>query len=86
MSFKPLDLIVFIPLIPAVPVVITWFLPWERWIPQRLPKSIIGPYLLYCSFGAWYFDMPWWSIVLVAVWGIGISFVAIYERGERKDT
>jgi O-antigen ligase len=49
------DVLVFIPLIPAIPVIATWFLPWERWIPKRIPKKIIGPYLLYCAFALWYF-------------------------------
>lgn len=55
---KTLDVLVFIPLIPALPVLATWYLPWERWIPTKLSKSVIGPYLLYCAFGAWYFKMP----------------------------
>ena len=83
---KPLDVAVFIPLIPALPVLATWYLPWDDWLPKRLPKSIIGPYLLYCSFGAWYFDMGWWVVAAVAVWGIGVSSVAIYEHATRKDT
>lgn len=83
---KPLDVVVFISLIPALPVLVTWYLPWERWIPKRIPKSIIGPYLLYCSFGAWYFHISWWFVLLVAILGVGVSFAAIYEHTQRKNT
>lgn len=70
MSPKIVDVLIFIPLIPAVPVIATWFLPWERWIPKRIPKTIIGPYLLYGSFAAWHFRMSSWFILLLAAWGI----------------
>ena len=85
MSVKTLDVIVFIPLIPALPVLATWYLPWERWIPRTIPKKVIGPYLLYCAFGAWYFEMPWWIVVLVAICGIGVCFAAIYKYAEHKN-
>ncbi len=76
---KILDVLILIPLIPALPVVVTWFLPWERWIPRKVPKKIIGPYLLYCAFGEWYFKMPWWSVVMVSLLGIGVSVMALVE-------
>ncbi len=80
MSLKPLDVLVFTPLIPVLPAVVTWYLPWERWIPKWLPRKVIGPYLLYCAFGAWYFNMPWWFVLLVGIWGTAICGYGIYEH------
>lgn len=76
---KTLDVLVFIRLIPALPVIATWYLPWETWIPKKLPKSVIGPYLLYCAFGAWYFKMPWWVVAGVSLFGIVVCVLAIFE-------
>jgi hypothetical protein len=76
LSAKTIDVLIFIPVIPAIPVIATWFLPWERWIPRKIPKSIIGPYLLYCSFAAWHFHEPRWVIAGVAVFGFAVSTIA----------
>lgn len=79
-----IDVLIFIPVIPAIPVIATWFLPWEDWIPRKVPKKIIAPYLLYCSFVTWHFKQPWWLVLMVAGWGIAISVMAIFElRKER---
>ena len=74
-----LKILIFIPLIPALPVLATWFLPWERWIPRIVPKKIIGPYLLYCTFAAWYFKMPWWTVLIFGAFGAVVSAIAFYE-------
>ena len=79
MSPKMVDVLIFIPLIPALPVVATWTLPWERWITKRIPKSILGPYLLYCSFAIWHFRMSWWVVLLFAAWGIGVSASVTFQ-------
>jgi hypothetical protein len=42
LSPKTVDTLVFIPLIPALPVLATWVLPWERWIPRIISKVVIG--------------------------------------------
>jgi hypothetical protein len=76
---KIVDALVLISLIPVLPVIALWFLPWETWIPKFVPKKIIGPYLLYCTFGAWYFGMPWWLLIMVALWGIAVCAFAILE-------
>jgi hypothetical protein len=47
-----LDVLILIPLIPAAPLVITWWLPWERWLSEEVPKYLLGPYLLYAAFAA----------------------------------
>ena len=79
MSAKTVDVLIFIPLIPAIPVIATWFLPWERWIPKKIPKTIIGPYLLYCAFAIWHFKQSSWFVLLVSLWGIAISVMAIFD-------
>jgi Protein of unknown function (DUF3592) len=84
LSTKIVDALVFIPLIPAAPVVATWWLPWERWIPKKIPNKVVGPYLLYCSFAGWYFNMPWWFIVGVALWGGVVCIMAAFEVRKRK--
>ena len=79
MSAKAVDVLILIPLIPAIPVIATWFLPWERWIPRVVPKKVIGPFLLYGALAAWHFQLPWWEVILVAVWGSVVSGMAISE-------
>jgi hypothetical protein len=58
------DVLITIPLIPLFPVLATWWLPWERWLPSKIPKWILGPYLVYAAFAAWHFDMPWWVCLM----------------------
>jgi hypothetical protein len=80
------DALVFIPLIPALPVLATWFLPWERWNPSRVPNSIIGPYLLYCAFAAWYFKTPWWFVVGVSLRAIIVCVIAVFEKKNQPNS
>ena len=79
MSANIVDVLIFIPLIPAIPVIATWFLPWQRWIPKKIPKKIIGPFLLYCAFAIWHFKQPWWIVSMAGLGGIAVSAVAIFE-------
>jgi hypothetical protein len=85
LSAKTIDVLIFIPLIPALPVIVTWWLPWERWIPRKIPNKVIGPYLLYGSFAAWHFKMAWWFIALVALWGIVVSAMALLDRAQKRN-
>jgi len=78
-SANIVDVLIFIPLIPAIPVIATWFLPWERWIPKKIPKKIIGPYLFYCAFAIWHFKQPWWIVSMAGLGGIAVSAMAIFE-------
>ena len=78
-SANTVDILIFIPLIPAIPVIATWFLPWERWIPRKIPNRIIGPYLLYCAFAVWYFKQSQWLIVGIALWGIVVCVIAFFD-------
>jgi hypothetical protein len=78
-SAKTVDVLIFIPLIPAIPVIATWFLPWERWIPDKIANKIIGPYLLYWAFAIWHFKQLWWAVLLVGLMGIAISAAALFD-------
>src|SRR5438477_5239175 len=77
-SARTIDVLIFVLLVPAIPVVAFWTLPWERWI-AKIPNPIIGPYLLYCAFAIWHFKQPWWIVVWVGLLGIAISAWAIFD-------
>ena len=73
MRNRAVETLVVISLLPVFPVLATWYLPWEKWVTKWIPKKIIGPYLIYCAFGAWYFALPLWSVALVSAlgnWGL----------------
>jgi hypothetical protein len=38
--------------------------PWGK-----LPKALVGLYLLYAAFAAWHFELPWWLVLVVALGG-----------------
>ncbi len=79
MSASTVDVLILIPLIPAIPVLALWPLPWENWIPKLIPKAIIGVYLLYGAFAIWHFKQPWWIVALVGLVGIEVSAAAIFD-------
>jgi len=79
-----LDVLILIPLIPVAPIVITWWLPWERWIPWHdLPKAVLGPYVLYAAFAAWRFKLPWWLVAILVSAGTVLSVVAAIEKAKK---
>jgi hypothetical protein len=71
------DYLVLAPIVPALPVIATWWLPWERWIPWVKFAHLLGPYLLYGAFAAWYFGMVWWGILIFAIAGATLTATAI---------
>src|SRR4029077_14381127 len=77
-SARTSDVLIFVLLIPAIPVVAFWTLPWERWI-AKIPNTIIGPYLLYCAFAIWHFKQPWWIVLWVGLLGMPVSAVAVFD-------
>lgn len=84
-----LDWAILTPAIPAIPLFITWWLPWEKWIPwEKIPKAFLGPYALYLSFVIWHFDPKkrWWAFGTWAVIGVLISVLAIIQKVKRKPT
>jgi len=84
MSTNTVGVLVLIPLIPAIPVLVTWFLPWEKWLWEKIPKTILGPYLLYGAFAAAYFKMPWWWVGLLIVMGVVTCTFAWRESGTNQ--
>jgi len=85
MSPSTLDVIILLPLLPIAPIYITWWLPWERWTPWgKLPKAVLGPYVLYAAFAAWHFQFPWWLVLGVALGGTVLSAVAVFEKSKKN--
>ena len=81
-----LDVLILIPLTPAAPILITWYLPWERWLPRALPKFLLGPYMLYGAFAAWHFKLPWWCVLLLVAYGVVVFLLGVRERMKTKET
>lgn len=79
-----LDIAILVPLVPALFLIITWWLPWERWSGwSRLPKMVLGPYLLYCAFGAWHFHMQRWVAPTLVILGLGVCAFALKQMADR---
>jgi hypothetical protein len=74
------DVFILIPVIPLIPVVITWWLPWESWIPKKVPKYVLGPYLLYAAFAAWHFNFSSFVVIGLVIFGVAASVAAVVER------
>ena len=80
-----LDIAILLPLIPLLPFVLTWWLPWERWIPWgKLPKTVLGPYWLYCALAAWHFHMPWWVVLITVILGVLVCAAAVKQIVDRR--
>ena len=83
-----IDWVTIAPAIPAIPVFVTWYLPWERWIPWRkLPKAVVGPYALYLFFVAFHFDnhrYGWLYYGWLAIAGVVVSIMAVVEKVEGR--
>src|SRR6266536_4254086 len=84
MAMTALDWLIAAPCIPLIPILITVWLPWERWIPWgKLPKAALGPYLMYSSFVAWHFDFGAFLAVVVFIPGAVVSILGISEVIEK---
>jgi hypothetical protein len=96
MAMSVTDLLIALPLIPIAPIVITWWLPWEKWIPDnwgnvpKAVKNITGPYFLYVSFAWWYFFRPsdgwaWWLVFLgSACLGAAFTILSIIKTIDNR--
>jgi hypothetical protein len=80
MSANTVDVLIFIRLIPAIPVIATWFLPWVRWVPEKIQSKIIGPYLLYCAFAIWRFKQT----RMVGLMAIALSAATVFDLREAR--
>ncbi len=75
-----LDVLIAIPVIPLAPMVVTWWLPWEWWIPwSKLPKLVLGPYVLYAGFAAWHFHGSVWFVLMLVVAGCILTIMGAVE-------
>jgi hypothetical protein len=74
------DVFILLPLIPLFALLIIWWAPWEGWFFRDLPKTISGPYLLYCAFALWHFHAPWWPVALLAIIGAALCAIALRDR------
>jgi hypothetical protein len=74
------DVLILIPLVPLTPVVLTWWLPWESWIPAKVPKYVLGPYLLYAAFAAWHFKVDSFVVILLVIGGAIGSVSAVLDK------
>jgi hypothetical protein len=85
MAMTTKDVLIALPLIPLAPLVITWWLPWERWVPWgKLPKIVFGPYTLYTAFATWYFGGQWWLIFALLVAGTLLTVWAAVDEGNNR--
>jgi len=76
-----LDVLIALPVVPLIPIFITWWLPWERWIPWgKLPKLVLGPYVLYAGFAAWHFHLSGWYVLIVFVGGTILTILGAFEK------
>jgi hypothetical protein len=75
-----IDVLIAIPVLPLLPVLATWFLPWEDWLPKKIPTAVLGPYFLYAAFAAWHFKFGFWFVLAGVVLGIVVSILAIVEK------
>jgi len=76
-----IDVLIAIPVIPLIPVFITWWLPWERWIPWgKLPKLVLGPYVLYAAFAAWHFHFNGWYVLIATFAGVILTIMGAVEK------
>jgi hypothetical protein len=77
-AMRAIDIIILAPVIPLLPIAITWWLPWERWIPwEKVPPLFAGPYVLYCAFVVWHFHMSVWLVLAIAIIGAAVCIIAV---------
>jgi hypothetical protein len=81
-NLSTFDVVILLPLLPALAILISWWLPWERWLWKRFPKMISGPYFLYCAFVLWHFQARWWFIALAVGVGAVLIVGATIEGGK----
>lgn len=81
------DIIVLAPIVPVLPLLVTWWLPWERWIPwAKVPPLLLGPYVLYGAFVGWYFHLHTWVIILLVLVGIIVSLIGLAALRRKHET
>jgi hypothetical protein len=77
------DVLILLPLIPLAPVLLTWWLPWEQWLFEKMPQKILnfsGPYFLYAAFAAWHFKLKIWAVLSAIVLAAFCFFAALVRK------
>jgi hypothetical protein len=81
MDFSLCDVLVLIPALPVIPIAITWWLPWDRWIDWReIPPVPLGIYLIYLAFAARHFHLSTWAWGLLAIAGAAVLVVVLWKK------
>jgi len=63
-DWSVVDVLIVAPLIPLAPVLVTWWLPWERWIPwSKIPQFPLGLYFLYATYVAFHIYGCSWVVL-----------------------
>jgi hypothetical protein len=75
-----IDVLILLPLIPLAPVLVTWWLPWETWISKKVPKHVLGPYLLYPAFAGWHFKLEPFVVILLVIFGVVSVGSAVLDK------
>jgi len=83
-AMSAIDWLIVAPAVPVAPIFVTWWLPWETWIPwAKLPKALLGPYALYLFFVGCHFDEHLghlWYYIWLAIAGVFLSVTAVIEK------
>ena len=79
-----LDWLIIVPLLPLAPVVIIWWLPWERWIPWSKFQPIhLGLYFVYATFACFHFFGREWVVLGPLVFAIYFLLQGLRSRSKR---
>lgn len=78
-----LDLIILVPILPLFPMAL-FLTPYTK-LAHRIPKIILGPYLLYVSFALWHFYREWSVTLLVAAIGVLLIILATAQSADIDD-
>ena len=84
LSMTVVDWLILVPVIPAIPIIITWWLPWEGWLWKKVPKKILAIYLCYMTFVAWHFELQWWAVLGLGIWALIVVLETFKEENVEK--
>lgn len=73
------DLVMLLPLFPLLVLAVFWWTPWERLFFKEMPKTITGPYLLYCAISFWHFHWSGWWALAFAIGGLVLCAMAVMD-------
>lgn len=77
------DWLILAPVIPAAPIIITWWFPWEKWLWDKVPRKILALYLIYGTFVAWHFELHWSVVLGFGIWAL-FAVLSTFKESENK--